>query len=319
MQAKKKRLGEILVENQIIDEFQLKNALAHQKQWGRRLGETLVELGFISENSLIKILSKYFNIPSVNINKIDIPANIISLLSRDIAQKYWAIPLALKTINNKKQLVVAMSDPTNLEAIDEMQFTAGMQILPMVSTISSIEKALHKYYLDSGAHFAFPGERSGISMLAKRPGDSRIQVIRRGEEEVVRLEDQPEEPPEEYLSAEDDAEVGATATASSTPPSEEEGLFSSQDLAGLDQVLQDDTHPVPDSTAAATPSASDSASQQLIETLADKGLLQAEEKEALLQVTHPLEFLCKMLFSKQLLTQEELDAVLDRLAKPKES
>ena len=65
----KKRLGDVLLENGIIDEFQLRSGLAHQKKWGNRLGESLIELGFISENTLMKVLSKFFNIPSLNLAK----------------------------------------------------------------------------------------------------------------------------------------------------------------------------------------------------------------------------------------------------------
>lgn len=187
MEQKRKKLGEVLIENGFVDEFQLKSALAQQEKWGKRLGETLIDLGFISENSLMKALSKFFHVPSINIGTLEVPPQVVALVPVALAEKYVAMPLAIKNIEQKKRLVVAMVDPTDLAAVDELQFKSGMKILPMVSTISGIQKAIRRYYhKDRSLPVHIGDDRSGISMIADEDEISRMELIRGGNEDSVR-------------------------------------------------------------------------------------------------------------------------------------
>ena len=100
--SQKKKIGDQLLENGVIDKYQLKAALNRQERWGKKLGETLMEMGFITEDVLIKTLSGIFNIPSIKPEKFEISKKILTLIPREVCERLNVIPLAIKTINNKK-------------------------------------------------------------------------------------------------------------------------------------------------------------------------------------------------------------------------
>lgn len=186
MTQKKKKIGEMLIEAGLIDEYQLKAALNRQERWGKKLGETLIEMGFITEDGLLKTLSKSLNIPSIQIDKFEISKEVIGMLPRDLCAKHSLVPLAVKIINNKKRFVIAMSDPTNYAALDEVQFLTNMHVIPMVTSIGCVSRALDKYYPlyePSNAE-----ELSGVSVVSKvvKTGD-KMEIIRQGREDVVDL------------------------------------------------------------------------------------------------------------------------------------
>ncbi|MGB9736189.1 MAG: hypothetical protein ACP5JP_03510 [bacterium] len=142
----KKRLGDLLVEAGLIDPFQLRAALSEQQKWGGRLGNHLVRLKFISEDKLIKFLSQQLKIQYVDIAKIKIPPSAIELIPEEVATKHNVIPLGVKVDGGKKILFIATSDPTNLEAIDEIQFLTGYTVKPIIAADSAIVKAIKDYY-----------------------------------------------------------------------------------------------------------------------------------------------------------------------------
>lgn len=185
MEEKRKKIGEVLIENGLIDRFQLKTALTHQAKWGRALGETLIELGFITENSLMKALSRFFNVPSINVVTMEIPKAVLALVPVALAERHNLLPLAVKMVQQKKRLVLAMSDPTNFQVIDELQFKTGMKILPMVGSISGIQQAIRKFYYQEKDLIPFVDDRSGVSMVLPNDQESRIQIIRGGDEDSV--------------------------------------------------------------------------------------------------------------------------------------
>ncbi|MCW5828404.1 MAG: hypothetical protein KIT79_03710 [Deltaproteobacteria bacterium] len=146
MAPPKKRLGEILIEANAIDEMQLKTALSEQKRWGDRLGNVLIALGFVDEGTMAKALSSHLKIPSVNLTKQEIPAEIIAMLDAERARKFGVIPVMFKKEGTRKTLYLAMSDPTNLPALDEIGFASGCQIKPVVAVDSQIQAMLAKHY-----------------------------------------------------------------------------------------------------------------------------------------------------------------------------
>ena len=146
MAEEKKKLGEILLEAGVIDKFQLKSALAEQAKWGGRLGNHLVQMGTLTEDLLVKALSKQLKIPNLDLSQMAVTPDVLELVPQEIAEKFHLVPVAVKKIANKKTLIVAMSDPTNLDAVDELQFRTGHIIKPAVAGDTAIELAIRRFY-----------------------------------------------------------------------------------------------------------------------------------------------------------------------------
>lgn len=136
------RLGELLVKEQVITPLQLKNALDAQRQTGARLGHELSRLGYIEENELTSFLSKQYGVPSVNLDAFEVPANVLKLIPREIVTRHQVIPIS-KTGNT---LMVAMADPSNMYAIDDIKFSTKLNIDVVVASEQSISEAIEKYY-----------------------------------------------------------------------------------------------------------------------------------------------------------------------------
>lgn len=147
----KKRLGDLLLEEGLIDKFQLQSALSEQKKWGGRLGKHLIDLGILSEEVLVKVLSKLMSLPSVDVGRLSIPKSVIEYVPLKTAEKFGVMPIGVEEAPGaKKTIIVAMSDPTNLAALDELRFTTGCAVRPVVSGDSSIERAIRTYYHGDG-------------------------------------------------------------------------------------------------------------------------------------------------------------------------
>lgn len=146
MATQRRRLGEILVDAGVIDEFQLRSALADQQRWGARLGTTLVKLGFVTEEVMAKALSSQLKIPNVNLRTTEIPPEVLKLVAVEKAEKHGIIPVMLKEEGNRKVLYLAMSDPANLGVVDELQFATGHMVRPVIAMDSQIQDAIQRYY-----------------------------------------------------------------------------------------------------------------------------------------------------------------------------
>jgi type IV pilus assembly protein PilB len=140
--AERKRLGDILKEAGMIDEFQLQSALSHQRNWKGKLGAILVELGFIKESDLSFVLSEKLRIPRVDLFNPEIPAETIDLLKPDIVKKLNAVPVKVEG----RVLTVAVSDPMDMESLDEVRFITGLAVKPALAMDSEIRDAIKKYY-----------------------------------------------------------------------------------------------------------------------------------------------------------------------------
>lgn len=140
------RLGEMLVKSKLINEDQLKKALAQQSTAGGRLGSNLVKLGFLTEEDITSFLSKQYGVPSINLAHFEIDQSVIKLVPAEIAQKHMVIP-----INRKGSvLTVAMADPSNIFAIDDIKFLSGFKVEPVVAAETSIKNAINKHYDSAG-------------------------------------------------------------------------------------------------------------------------------------------------------------------------
>lgn len=146
----RKRLGDILIEKGIVDKAQLQSALEHQKRWGKKLGDCVVELGHTTEVNLVKALSAALHIPMIDVTRLDsskITRDILDLVSIPVARRQRVVPLAVKEIRKKKRLVLATSDPLNYGIFDEIQFKTGCPTIIMVAPDSDIDWFIRKYYL----------------------------------------------------------------------------------------------------------------------------------------------------------------------------
>lgn len=137
-----KQLGELLVERGIIDQHQLNKALAFQKERGGLIGEILVELGFTKEEDIAQALTAQYGFPYLPLGNYEINLEIINIIPQRVARQYVLIPVD-KIGNN---LTIAMSNPLNIQAIEDVELLSGCNVQTFVSTSSDIKKAIEKYY-----------------------------------------------------------------------------------------------------------------------------------------------------------------------------
>ncbi len=139
------RIGELLLREKLITHDQLKNAVEEQKKSGGRLGYNLTKMGFISEKDLTSFLSRQYGIPTIDLSTQEIDSEIIRLIPEDVAQKYQVIPVS----RTGSTLVVAMADPSNIFAIDDIKFLTGYNVEPLVASDASIKTAIDNLYQSS--------------------------------------------------------------------------------------------------------------------------------------------------------------------------
>jgi type IV pilus assembly protein PilB len=138
----RKRLGDILVETGMISEAQLKEALEEQKKVKMKLGDVLLKKGIINEQQLIEILEFQLGIPHVSLYRYKLDSALSSLLSEDIAKRYQVVPLK----RDGDKLTVAMVDPLDYFAIDEMRISTGCTIIPAIATKEEVQRAIGRMY-----------------------------------------------------------------------------------------------------------------------------------------------------------------------------
>jgi len=138
------KLGELLVQAGVIDQMQLRAALAEQRKWGGRLGALLVEMRMLDEEELVSALSRQLNIPRFKFAEGTVAEAALSLVSVEICEKYNLLPVAVNT--ERRVLLVAMSDPTNYEAVDELQFVSGHRVQVAVAGQSELYNAIRTYH-----------------------------------------------------------------------------------------------------------------------------------------------------------------------------
>jgi len=142
------KLGELLIKANVLQESQLKAALAEQAKWGGKLGEILVRMNLVSEDILVRALSKQLAIPAVNLDAVkEIPPHVLNKVPLQTARDFAVLPLQLRDEN--KTLVVAISDPLNVRQLDELRAVTKCRILPNVAGRTSIARAISRFYEDS--------------------------------------------------------------------------------------------------------------------------------------------------------------------------
>ncbi|HSN69163.1 MAG TPA: hypothetical protein VLV48_07960 [Thermoanaerobaculia bacterium] len=138
----KRNLGEMLLSANLIDEVQMRIALAEQQRTGRKFGSALVDLKFIDENVLAAFLSKQMDVPCISLLHIEIPKKVARRVPARVARECKAVPIRF----DADQLEVAMVDPTDTELLDILETTSGMKIIPLIAPESSIEKVIEMVY-----------------------------------------------------------------------------------------------------------------------------------------------------------------------------
>jgi hypothetical protein len=167
----RKKLGEMLLEAGVIDEFQLRAALAYQGEWGGRLGSILIKKGMLSEKTLLSTIVEQYGIKSISLDTLDKPPDeALKLIKVDIARKFCIFPIAF----DGKTLLTAMADPTDLKTLDDISFRLGVRIKPLLALESEIERAIGRHYegrrpdhVNSTMH---TGGKAGDNPWAQAPG-----------------------------------------------------------------------------------------------------------------------------------------------------
>ncbi|MBN1551200.1 type IV-A pilus assembly ATPase PilB [bacterium] len=136
------RLGEMLIKEGLITQEQLKKALEVQAQQGGRLGSVLVKMSLVNEEEITELLSNQFGVPSINLANFEIEEAVLKLIPAEVARKYHLLPIS----RTGASLTIAMADPSNVFAQDDIKFMTGYHVEPVVASEIAIEKAIEKYY-----------------------------------------------------------------------------------------------------------------------------------------------------------------------------
>jgi type IV pilus assembly protein PilB len=136
------RLGEILIKESLITQDQLEKALEFQRSNGGKLGSCLTKMGFITDDDITGVLSRQYGVPSINLKYYEIDPNVIKLIPQDTALRYQVIPLS----RVGSVLTIAMTDPTNVFAMDDIKFMTGFNVEPVVASESAIAESITRFY-----------------------------------------------------------------------------------------------------------------------------------------------------------------------------
>src|SRR3954470_12492576 len=136
------RIGELLLKEKRITPAQLQEALNYQKSSGGKLGYNLVKLGFVKDEEITALLSKQYGVPSINLAQFEIDPAIVKLIPSETVQKYQIIPLS----RSGATLTIAMTDPTNVFAMDDIKFMTGYNVEPVVASETAVTEAIARYY-----------------------------------------------------------------------------------------------------------------------------------------------------------------------------
>jgi hypothetical protein len=142
----RKRLGQLLTELGVVDEHQLQSALGHQKQWGGKLGTILVQKGFCKEDDVVGALSRHLGMPRVRLSELQVDPRAPKFVSRAIAEKLHVFAYEVSGSGRSEVVTIAMSDPTDLSAVDQLAFHTGKRIKPMLAGDSEIVAAIAEHY-----------------------------------------------------------------------------------------------------------------------------------------------------------------------------
>src|SRR5512145_1576018 len=156
------RIGELLLKERRITPAPLQEALNYQKTNGGKLGYNLVHLGFVKDEEITALLSKQYGVPSINLTQFEVDAAVIKLIPAETANKYQIVPLSRAGAT----LTIAITDPTNVFAMDDIKFMTGYNVEPVVASETAVTEAIKRYYPSAAAA---PKAAPPTMVAAKKP------------------------------------------------------------------------------------------------------------------------------------------------------
>jgi type IV pilus assembly protein PilB len=181
------RLGELLIKESLITSDQLRQALDYQKANGGRLGTCLMKLGFITDDEITGVLSRQYGVPSINLKYYEVDASVIKLIPQDTAIRYQIVPLS----RVGSTLTIAMTDPTNVFAMDDIKFMTGFNVEPVVASEAAITEAIAKFYGEAESEEELSkvmkdltGDEAGDLELAAEEQEMNLADLERAAEEA---------------------------------------------------------------------------------------------------------------------------------------
>ena len=191
------KLGEVLVNQGLISEDMLAQAVEEQKTDGERLGAALIRLGFISEEELLQALSKHFGVRAVDLKVKQPNESVLKLLPGDIAAKYMVVPVS----RFGRKLTLAMLDPHDMAAIEDIKFATGFEIEPVVANIEDIVKIIQNHYQVQRIFSDVKFEMDMSDAVGDFGGDEQVEVRERKEEDLSTVVEDSESGPALKLSS----------------------------------------------------------------------------------------------------------------------
>lgn len=142
----KSKLGQMFVDARLIDEHQLASALAEQRSWGGRLGDILIAKGWVEPEDVLRLLSDQLSMPVIRLEDKEVEAETLELITAQEAEKHCCLPLFVREEGQREVLYLAMDDPTNLGALDDLAFRTGLEIHPVLASTQELISAREKHY-----------------------------------------------------------------------------------------------------------------------------------------------------------------------------
>ena len=168
------RIGELLLKEKRISPEQLQEALNYQRQHGGKLGFNLIKLGYVKDDEITALLSKQYGVPSIALGQFDVDAAVVKLVPAETAQKYQIVPLS----RSGATLTIAMTDPTNVFAMDDIKFMTGYNVEPVVASEQAVADAIQKYY---AAPTRVPAATNTLELANRALEDAQQQADANGE------------------------------------------------------------------------------------------------------------------------------------------
>jgi type IV pilus assembly protein PilB len=150
------KIGELLLKAGLITKEQLEEALAKQRETGKRVGSILKELGYITEKQLVEVLARQYGVPAIDLSNVkEIDKKVLSLVPPELCYQYQILPIAKRG----SVLFIAMVDPSNVQAIEDIRFRTGLDVEPVIALESALMEKLEKYYPDFEKSLSVIGEQ----------------------------------------------------------------------------------------------------------------------------------------------------------------
>jgi len=183
------RLGDVLVRAGKINAQQLQEGLAFQKEKGGRIGSALVKLNMLSEKELVEFLSQHFGVPAIDLARVEVDESVIKVVPAEVARKYMILPVA----KVGAKITLAMIDPTNVFAMDDVKFMTGYNVDPVVASESALRISIDKYY---GSTHAIELKKVMEDLTTEPQADAALEVLDEDQElDLDTLEKESEEAP----------------------------------------------------------------------------------------------------------------------------